>query len=200
VNQMNPKSAWSHTSPTDLGEMTSRPLTPERFGDMEAVFGDRGVARRCFCMYWRRPDGGFGDARDNRDRFADRAAAGRPPGLLGYIDGRPVGWVQVGPREEFPTISRSRLLKPVDDVEPWTINCFVVAPGHRRKGIGNGLLVAAVEFAKREGARVIEAYPVDGRRTTAADYYTGTLGMFEPFGFVEIARRNATRPIVRLTV
>ncbi|MGH8870403.1 MAG: GNAT family N-acetyltransferase [Acidimicrobiia bacterium] len=180
--------------------MTSRPLTPERFPDMEQVFGDRGVARNCFCMYWRRPDGGFGDRRDNRDRFADRASEGRPPGLIGYIEDGPVGWVQVGPRDEFPTLARSHLLRPVDDVETWTINCFVVPPRHRRRGIGAGLLAAAIDFAKHEGASVIEAYPVDGERASAVDYYTGIFGMFEEHGFVEIIRRNDTRPIVRLTV
>lgn len=191
---------WSHGSNTELGEMTCSPLTPERFRDMETVFGERGTPRRCFCMYWRRPAGGFGDDRDNRDRFADRVAEGRPPGLLGYMDGRPVGWVQVGPRQEFPTIFRSRLLKPVDDVGPWTINCFVVAVGLRRKGIGRGLLSAAVAFARHEGARVIEAYPVDGYRSGPGDLYTGTWTMFKPLGFVEVARRNDSRPIVRLAV
>jgi GNAT superfamily N-acetyltransferase len=111
-----------------------------------------------------------------------------------------VGWVQVGPREEFPTIERSRLIGPVDDVKTWSINCFVVRTGHRKRGIGAGLLAAAIEFAKREGASVIEAYPVDGERTSAVDYFTGTLGMFDQHGFVEIIRRNDSRPIVRLTV
>lgn len=192
---------WAHTSDTELGEMTTVPLTPERFGDMEAVFGERGVARRCFCMHWRRPDAGFGDKRDNRERFADVLdRADRPPGLLGYVDDRPIGWVQVGPRRDFPTLARSRLLKPVDDVEPWSINCFVVATGHRKQGIGRGLLSAAIEFARHNGADVIEAYPVDGDRSSAVDYFTGTLGMFARHGFVELTRRNDTRPIVRLTV
>lgn len=191
---------WSHMCETDLGPMTSFPLTPGRFPDMEQVFGERGVARNCFCMHWRRPDGGFGDVRDNRDRFADRASRGRPPGLLGYVEGKPVGWVQVGPREEFPTIERSRLLKPVDDAATWSINCFVVRAGHRRRGIGAGLLAAAVAYARHEGAPVIEAYPVDGERSSAVDYFTGILSMFEEHGFVEIIRRNDTRPIVRLTV
>jgi GNAT superfamily N-acetyltransferase len=151
-------------------------------------------------MHWRRPEGGFGDHRDNKDRFADRARAGRPPGLLGYVEGAPVGWVQVGPRAEFPTIDRSRLLRPVDDVETWSINCFVVRTGHRRHGVGAGLLVAAIEFARAEGAEVIEAYPVDGMRSSSVDLFTGTLGMFEEHGFVEIIRRNDTRPIVRLSV
>lgn len=191
---------WSYQAETDAGTLDCLQLTPARFADMETVFGDQGVARRCFCMHWRRPDGGYGDERDNRDRFADIAAAGPPPGLLGYVDGNPMGWVQVGPRNDFPTIRRSRLLKPVDDVEPWTINCFVVRTGQRRQGIGKGLLSAAIAFATDQGADVIEAYPVDGERASVVDYFTGTLGMFSEHGFVEVIRRNDTRPIVRLTV
>ena len=195
-----PRETWSHSGETDLGPMTSIPLTPDRFGDMEVVFGDRGVARNCFCMHWRRPDGGFGDKRDNRERFGDVAAEGRPPGLIGYVEDNPVGWVQVGPRREFPTLDRSRLLKRVDEIEPWSINCFVVRTGYRKRGVGAGLLTAAIDFAKHEGAEVIEAYPVDGPRSSAVDYFTGTLSMFDEHGFVELIRRNDSRPIVRLTV
>lgn len=166
---------------------------------METVFGVRGVARRCFCMHWRRPDGGYGDERDNRDRYQDVVEEGPPPGLVGYVSGEPVGWVQVGPRRDFPTLERSRLLGAVDETEVWSINCFVVRTGRRRQGIGSGLLEAAVEYARAHGARVAEAYPVDGERSSAVDYFTGTLGMFEGNGFVEVLRRNGTRPIVRLT-
>jgi GNAT superfamily N-acetyltransferase len=115
-------------------------------------------------------------------------------------DGDPVGWVQVGPRDEFPTLDRSRLLRRPDDVEAWSINCFVVRAGHRKRGVGAGLLAAAIDFAKHEGAEVIEAYPVDGPRSSSVDYFTGTLGMFDQHGFVELIRRNDTRPIVRLKV
>lgn len=195
-----PTRTWQHVTSTELGQMVCRPLTPDRMADMDLVFGERGVARRCYCMYWRRPDGGFGDERDNRDRFADLVGGARAPGLLGYVDARPRGWVQVGPREDFPTLHRSRLLKPVDEVEPWSINCFVVATGHRRRGIATGLLEAAIEFARSEGAEEIEAYPVDAHRASAADYYTGTMSMFTAAGFVEVTRRNDSRPIVRLTV
>jgi GNAT superfamily N-acetyltransferase len=191
---------WSYQTDTGGGSMTCRPLTPDRFGDMEDVFGEQGVARRCFCMHWRRPDRGYGDDRDNRDRFAEIAKSGPPPGLIGYVDEVAMGWVQVGPRPDFPTIYRSRLLKPVDEVEPWTINCFVVRTGERRQGIGKGLLAAAIEYARSHGAETIEAYPVDGTRESVVDYFTGTLGMFSEHGFVEVIRRNDTRPIVRLTV
>lgn len=191
---------WSHVALTDAGEMECLPLVSERFADMVEVFGETGTAKRCFCMHWRRPDGGFDDERDNRERFAEVVSDDRPPGLLGYVDGTPVGWVQVGPRVEFPTISRSWLLKPVDDIEPWSINCFVVRVGWRRKGIGEGLLDAAIAYATDHGAQVIEAYPVDGERSSAVDYFTGTLSMFDRHGFTELIRRKDSRPIVRLVV
>lgn len=180
--------------------MTCLPLDRARLDDMSTVLGEVGVARTCHCMHWRRPDGGYTDERDNRDRFEDTVNWERPPGLLGYVEGRPIGWVQVGPNTDFPTIQRSRLLKPIDDTDVWSINCFVVRKGNRRKGVGQGLLSAAIEFAVRLGARVIEAYPVDGERSSSVDYFTGTLNMFEKHGFAEVIRRNDTRPIVRLRV
>lgn len=189
---------WTKLVETEAGTLECHPLTPNRFPDIEEIFGERGAARRCFCMHWRRPDDGFPDTRDNRDRFKDVTGKGPSPGLVGYLDDRPVGWVQVGPLDEFPTILRSRLFKPVDNTPTWSINCFVVRVGHRRQGIGIGLLTAAVEYAKHRGARVIEAYPVDGERSSAVDYFTGTMGMFDSHGFVELIRRNDTRPIVRL--
>lgn len=195
-----PEMEWSFSAELDEGSLEARPLTPQRFADIEAVFGESGTARRCFCMHWRRPDGGFLDRRSTRDRFARRVTEGRSPGLVGYLDGAPVGWVQVGPREEFPTIERSRLLKPLDDVPTWSINCFVTRVGYRRRGIATALLAAAKAFARDEGARLVEGYPVDGERSSAVDYFTGTLGMFQGEGFVEILRRDPTRPIVRLPV
>jgi GNAT superfamily N-acetyltransferase len=188
------------TVSTETGPMVCRPLVPERFGDMETVLGETGVARRCFCMHWRRPDGGFGDDLDNKERFRSLTREGPPPGLIGYIDGRPIGWVQVGPRRLFPTIDRSRLIKPIDDLETWSINCFVVKAGHRRRGIGAGLLEAAIAYAEGQGARIVEAYPVDGARSSVVDLFTGTLGMFAQHGFVEVIRRNPERPIVRLSL
>jgi len=191
---------WAVSVEVGEGALIARPLTPERFGDIEAVFGETGVARHCFCNHWRRPDGGFSDNRSTRDRFADRVNEGRPPGLIGYLDEVPAGWVQVGPRDEFPTIGRSRLLRPIDDAETWSINCFVTRVGYRRRGVATALLTAAKAFARNQGAHLVEGYPVDGERTSAVDYFTGTLGMFQEEGFVEILRRNPTRPVVRVQI
>ena len=180
--------------------MTAVPATPDLLGDLDMVMGGRGTARRCYCMYWRRPDGGFGDERDNRERFAEVLASQRPPGLIGYVSGEPVGWVQIGLRSEFPTTWRSPLVKPEDDDDPWVINCFVVRTGRRKQGVAAGLLAAALAWVERHGGGVVEAYPVEGNRTSSVDLYTGTLGMFEANGFSVLRRVKDSRPIVRRTL
>ncbi len=191
---------WSWAADLHGGRLECRPLTPDRFPDIEVIFGERGAARRCFCMYWRRPDGGFGDRRDNRDRFAAITEAGPPPGLVGYLDGEPVGWVQVGPRENFPTMQRSPVVRPIDHSEVWSVNCFVTRVGYRKRGIGTAMAAAAADYAASEGARIVEGYPYGGNSSAAGDYFTGTPAMFLDNDFVEVTRRKPTRPIVRLHV
>ena len=189
---------WSTTVALTQGRLECHPATSQRFGDLETVFGERGVARKCFCMWWRRPVGGTVDDADNKEKFKGVVEAGPPPGLIGYLDGTPVGWVQVGPRADFPALDRSKTLGRLDTVEVWSINCFVVRTGYRNRGVGSALALAAVEYGRWQGAEVLEAYPYDDTAWSAGNYFTGTTGMFEELGFEEVARRKPTRPIVRL--
>ena len=118
-----------------------------------------------------------------------------------------MGWVSLGPREDYERLAYSKLLAPVDDTPVWSIVCFVVSRRARGKGVAAELLTAAIEFAREHGATTLEAYPVDtgGGRVPAANAYHGTLAMFERAGFDVVERRqwNATspvRPIVRLSL
>jgi GNAT superfamily N-acetyltransferase len=126
----------------------------------------------------------------------------RIPGLLAYLEGGPVGWVSVAPREQFPRVERSPTTRPIDDRPAWSIVCFYIHRNHRREGVGTALLRAAVEHARKHGARLIEGYPVDpakGRVPNPEAYY-GLLPMFEAAGFREVDRRSEWRPIVRRIV
>jgi GNAT superfamily N-acetyltransferase len=132
------------------------------------------------------------------------SADGRAPGLVAYRDGDAVGWVSLGPREDYQRLQHSRVMAPIDDRPVWSIVCFVVARTVRKQGIANALLEAAIGYAREHGATLLEAYPVetDGRRILAANVYKGTLTMFERAGFGVAARRQANRsspvrPIVR---
>lgn len=117
-----------------------------------------------------------------------------PPGLLAYLEGEPVGWCAVGPRASMGRLTRSRTIQQVDDLPVWSVICFVVKAGHRRRGVATRLLQEAVAFAASRGAPVIEGYPVDaeGSRINTTLAFVGTTALFEKAGFERIAETKAT--------
>src|SRR5919198_5921258 len=180
------------------------PVTPERWGDLADLFGERGAYDGCWCMFWRvsAKDYSAGRYEGNRDRLRERVCGhGPPPGVLAYMDGRPVGWCGVAPRDEFGRLQRSRVLGPVDERPVWSIVCFYVDRGRRRGGVAKRLLQGAIDLAHANGASTLEAYPLDPqhRVPSSAEANTGLLPMFREAGFEVVARRGGTkRPVVRL--
>lgn len=177
------------------------PLTPDRWADFEKLFGPRGACGGCWCMYWRLSRPQYEDQHGELNRRSIKALvdSGAIPGILAYEEDEPVGWCSIAPREEFPTLGRSRILKPVDDQPVWSVVCFFVARKQRRKGLTVQLLKAAIEYARSNGARVIEGYPVEPKEGKSPDVfvYTGLASAFKQAGFVEVVRRSETRPIMR---
>lgn len=180
------------------------PVTPERWPDMERLFGPRGAYAGCWCTWWRIPRSEFSrlSAQERKQRMCDIVEAGDIPGLLAYIDGVPAAWCAIAPREQFPSLDRSRVLKRVDDAPVWSIVCFFIDKPHRRTGLTSHLIRAAVDYAASRGARIVEAYPIDpaGQRVDNVSAYRGMLPAFKRAGFVEVARRTERRPIVRYTI
>ena len=188
-------------------KFTVLPATPQRWPDVEAIFASRGcsVARGCWCMFYRHsgreqelPQGST-RADANRAELKALVDAGRPPGLIGYRGKDPVGWVSLAPREEFAKLKRSQVMKAVDDKPVWSIICFVVPLQCRGQGVAHALLQGAVAFARKNGATLIEAYPVDKPGQCSDDnLWFGTKSTYDRTGFQEVARRKPTRPVVRL--
>jgi GNAT superfamily N-acetyltransferase len=197
--------------PTDLDV---QPLTPARFPDLAALFEQGGDPKWCWCAYFRVRGVDFSAGSGARHRTVletateDTARAGRAPGLVAYRDGAVVGWVSVGPREDYERLAHSRVLAPVDEKAVWSIVCFVVGRQARGQGVAKALLDAAIDYARDHGATTLEAYPIDvahGERTDSDLAYKGTLSMFEAAGFAVVARRPTTattppRPIVRRSI
>jgi GNAT superfamily N-acetyltransferase len=180
---------------------TFHPLTPDRWSDFEKLFGPRGACGGCWCMYWRLPRPQYEDQHGELNRCSIKALvdSGTIPGILAYVDDEPVAWCSIAPRSEFPTLARSRILKPVDDQPVWSVVCFFVARGQRKKGLTIQLLKAAIEYARSNEAKIIEGYPVEPKGGKSPDVfvYTGLSSAFKKAGFTEVLRRSETRPIMR---
>jgi ribosomal protein S18 acetylase RimI-like enzyme len=192
-----------------IPDLTVQPVTPARWPDLEAVFLAKGcsVARGCWCMYYRRSGArpqlapGMTHAEGNRADLKTLVDARTPPGLIGYRGKVPVGWVSLGPRETFTRLKRSPVMRAVDDTPVWSIICFVVPAQYRGQGIAHALLRAAVTYAEKQGATLLEAYPVDKQERTSDDsMWFGAKSLYDRAGFREVARRRPHRPIMRLAI
>jgi GNAT superfamily N-acetyltransferase len=179
-------------------------LTPKRWADFEELFGPHGATGGCWCMWWRLTNKEFDAQKGERNRRAMKATvdSGRVPGILAYHEGHAVGWCSVAPREEFPRLERSRLLKPVDGQRVWSVVCFFVAKEYRRRGVAKRLLKAAVEYARGQRGLILEGYAVEPKAGKMPDLfaYHGPASLYKSVGFKEVARRSKTRPMMRFLV
>ena len=173
------------------------PLTPELLPALEHLFNTQGPVSRCWCMYWR-----IGEAyrkrspKANQADFSELVKNGPPPGLLAFDGDLAVGWCQLTPRADLPWLNRAWRLKPVDNSPVWSISCFYIRKGYRKKGVTSALIAAAIETAKRAGSPALEAYPLDADLTPSTSH-TGYLSTFKRAGFKVVARHVPPRPIMR---
>lgn len=152
-------------------------------------------------MYYRKTGAGTGVGEQNRHSMKALVDRDIVPGLIGYEDGVPVAWVSLGPREDYAKLRRSPVMKPVDDRPVWSIVCFFVDRKVRGRGLSERMLRAAVDYARSNGARLLEAYPVDKAQRSHPDFmFFGAKSMYDRVGFREVARRTPTRPVVRKTL
>ena len=178
-----------------------RPLTSKNWRDLEALFGSRGACAGCWCMYWRlrRSIWERQKGEKNRRALLKIVESDGPAGVLAYDGEKPIGWCAVAPRGDFVVLQNSRILKPVDDQPVWSLPCFFVAKEYRRQGVTAQLLQGAVEYARKQGAKIVEGYPQDPKSGKMADVFawTGFAPAFKKAGFEEVARRSKTRPMMR---
>jgi GNAT superfamily N-acetyltransferase len=180
-------------------KFTICPLTPDLWPSLEALFGKGGASNGCWCMYWR-----IGSEYHKRPREKNKAAFrnivnnGPPPGLLAFDDDLAVGWCQLTKRDDLPWLNRTRSLQSIDNVPVWSISCFYVRRGYRKKGVMSVLITAALKIAKQANAPAVEAYPVDlNAPNSSSNVFTGIASVFARAGFKTVAYRKASRPIMR---
>lgn len=135
----------------------------------------------------------------NRKALRRLVDSGRHPGLVAYRNGAPAGWCSIAPRCEYSRLDRSPITKPVDDEPVWSLVCLFVDRAHRGNGVARALVRTAVDYARRRGAKSVEAYPVDDTLGTVPDdaAYHGLVSWLRAEQFEEIARRTPKRPVMR---
>ncbi len=188
--------------PSAKTEYKFLPLTYERWKDIETLFGDRGACAGCWCMYWRQPHKDFDQKKGEGNRVAlKRLVKGKAQtGIVAYDKKVPVGWIAFAPREQYVRLESSRILKPVDEKPVWSVVCFFIDKNHRRKGLTVELLKEAGKYAKKNGAKIMEGYPIDPKTKNYAPVfaYTSLASAFTKAGFTEVVRRSETRPVMRM--
>ena len=182
------------------------PLTPDLWPDFEALFGKQGACYGCWCTYFRLSPAAR-KAKDSQHKKAiirERIEAGPPPGLLAFDDGQVIGWMQIGPRADVPEWNNAgRGSAPVaagDAFDPsvWAISCFFLRTNARGKGLSHGLVGGGLAFARENGARFVEACPIDQSKSSrSVGLFVGSTRVFEKAGFSKLAERKAGRPLMR---
>lgn len=181
-----------------------KPLSAETWPDLVDLFGKQGASSGCWCMYFRQPHKEFHAASPEQHRAAleQVAFSGRPAGVLAYAGEQAVGWCAVAPRVDYAALALSRFYQPIDDQPVWSITCFFIRRGFRRKGVSRYLISEAVKYAASCGASIVEAYPrMDNeQKIQEASAYTGFDSVFINLGFTEAANRSGKNPILRYAI
>ena len=173
-----------------------REVDRDRWDDLERLFESRGGPKYCWCMVWRAMPGRASRTNRQAKKEALRGVVrqGTPIGILGYLDGEPVAWCSVAPRDSYRNLGG-----PADAPGTiWSIVCFFVTRRLRGKGVTRRLIGVAVEHARDRGAAAVEAYPVDPESPSYR--FMGLVGTFEAMGFREVGRAGIRRHVVRLTL
>lgn len=187
-----------------IPELEFHPLTLDRWKDLERLFGKRGACGGCWCMWWRLKRTEFERQKGSKNKAALKKIirSGQIPGILAYADEKAIAWCSVGPRKTYPALERSRVLKRMDDKPVWSVVCLFVAKPFRKQGVSVAILRATVEYAKKNGAKIVEGYPVEPKKGRWPDAFvwTGLPSAFLKVGFKEVHRGSPTRPIMRYFV
>jgi GNAT superfamily N-acetyltransferase len=186
----------ARTSTTETPALTFKPVTKSTFADFVALFEGRGGPKHCYCLVWReRGAASKLDLAGRRKAMRQRVEHREPIGILAYLDGAPVGWCSIAPRETYRPLGGEEY---AEGTQVWSLVCFFVQAKVRGEGLGRALLDEAIRVAQQRGADVIEAYPVDP--DSPSYRFSGFTSMFRAAGFEERGRAGTRRHVMRLRV
>lgn len=199
--------------PIAAGQLTIVPANQASWADLQAVFGTADYPGRCYCQSYKVRDrdwSSLSDA-DRRDRLREQTRCGNPrasttTGLVAYLGTEPVGWVAVEPRVAYPRLLRTRTAwsgrqEDKADASVWAVTCLVTRKGYRKRGLTYALAAATVGYARDQGARALEAYPMittPGKEITWGELHVGSRQVFAEAGFTEVSHPSPRRVVMRV--
>lgn len=169
------------------------PVNQERWLDFEMLFESKGSPHNCWCTAWINVEkkGKKADKAEKKASIKKRVDDGVPIGLLAYSDNEPIAWCSIAPRETYRSLNGCEIKENV-----WAVVCFFIKREFRNKGLTNILLDKAIEHAKENGAKYVEAYPVDP--DSPSYRFMGFRPTFEKADFKFIKKAGTRRNVMLL--
>ena len=174
---------------TVIKKIKVKPVDKNNWKDFETLFKSKGAPSYCWCMAWRmtKDELKHNNSASRKKFIKQRVWSKTPIGLLAYIDDEAIAWCSIAPRETYQRLGGDERLEGV-----WSIACFFIKKEHRDQGLIDVLIENAKKYARKNGAKYLEAYPVDP--DSPSYRFMGFIKTFEKadFDFVKKAgtRRN----------
>jgi GNAT superfamily N-acetyltransferase len=172
---------------TERKNIKVKPVTETNWNDFETLFKSKGAPGYCWCMAWRMTTEELkhNNSKSRKRFIKQRVSSGVPIGLLAYIDNDAIAWCSIAPRHTYQRLGGDESLENV-----WSIACFYIKREHRDKGLINVLIENAKKYAKKNGAKYLEAYPVEP--DSPSYRFMGFVNTFEKshFNFVKKAGKR----------
>jgi GNAT superfamily N-acetyltransferase len=168
-----------------------KPVEKSNWRDFETLFSSKGGPGYCWCMAWRmNKDELKSNNSSNRKKFIkQRVWSETPIGLLAYINNEPIAWCSIAPRETYQRLGGDETLENV-----WSIACFYIKREFRDHGLIDQLIASAKEYAKGNGAKYVEAYPVEP--DSPSYRFMGFVKTFEKAGFSFVKKAGTRRHVM----
>jgi GNAT superfamily N-acetyltransferase len=183
--------------PEAANRLSFRPVTPARWDDFEALFSSRGAPSYCWCMAWRTTpeEARHHSGAARKPMMQGRVIAGTTVGLVGYLEGEPVAWVSIAPRDTYRELGGP---EAEGREKIWSLACMYIHRKLRGRGHGLELIAAAKAYAQKRGGTVLEAYPVDP--DSPSYRHMGFVPAFEKLRFRKVGLAGSRRHVMRLAL
>src|SRR5687768_15054991 len=180
---------------TAIKKIKVKPVDKNNWKDFETLFKSKGAPSYCWCMVWRMTkDELKQNTSAKRKKFIKkRVLSGTPIGLLAYVENEAIAWCSIAPRETYQRLGGDENLENV-----WSIVCFFIKKEYRDQGLVDVLIEHAKKYAKKNGAKYLEAYPVDPKSPSYR--FMGFVHTFEKADFDFIKKAGTRRNVMKCKV